>query len=356
MLRWRPYRLRLRSPVETATGVVEYRQGLHLELVAADGLVGRGDVAPWPGTEALALPDAATWLDGVACSGVCASERALATWLAGTEAVTTGERAARAALETALLDLQAQRAGLPLARSLSPAARVTVPVNALIGRASVDETVAAARAAVALGFRTLKLKVRIEPSEVERVAAVRAAVGSGMRLRLDANGTASLETARDFARAVAPLEIEYLEQPVGTLEELAELRRRSPVAVAVDEALAEPAGLERALALEAADVFVCKLPLWGGLERVVRLAEELARRSLVLVVTSTLESAIGLAAAVHVAAAVPVAADLAHGLATGQVLELGPEDGWLEPVCGRLRLPERPGLGVLGRAEEGRGV
>ena len=183
---------------------------------------------------------------------------------------------------------------------------------------------------------------------------MRATVGREITLRLDANGTADWQTALGFARAVARFDIEYLEQPVATLEELAVLRRCSPIPVAADEALTGPDAVERALALEAADVLVLKLPLLGGPRAVLAAAERASGRGMDVVVTSMLESGVGLAAAVHTAAALGAAR--AHGLATGQLLaSLGIAES-LDPVEGALSVPAGQGLGVTVQLVGGEGV
>lgn len=342
-LEWQPQILPLQVPIRTANQLITERQTLVLRLEAPDGLVGYGEVAPWPGTERWALEEARAWLARLRRGENLAQEQALALALERIAAPTPGARAARAAVETALGDLLSQREGIPLACWLQARARLMVPVNGLIGLADTEATVTAAQEAVGAGFTTLKLKVRLDLQEVERVEAVRASVGRQVRLRLDANGTAPAQTALQFARAIAYLDIEYLEQPVATLEELAWLRRRSPIPVAADEVLTGPEVIEQALQLEAADIYVCKIPLLGGLARVLALAERVDREGLDIVVTSLFESAVGLAAGIHVAAALPAQGERAHGLATGAWVAAPPE---LRPACGWLVVPSGPGLGI----------
>jgi o-succinylbenzoate synthase len=331
---------------------VRVRRGLLVALESADGCVGSGDVAFWPGTEESGLPEAVVWLEQAATALRVAADPAsvLATFPAGT----TAALAARAALETALLDWEARQAGVPLARWLRTDAADRVRVNALLGRTGLETLLAQAQAAVAAGFRTLKLKVTLSLTDVELVAAVRATVGDGIGIRLDANGTGDPESALAFARAVARFGIEYLEQPVATLEELAALRRRSPIPVAADEALTGPDAVERALALAAADILVLKLPLLGGPRAALAAAERASGRGVEVVVTGMLESGVGLAAAVHTAAA--LGTTRAHGLATGQLLaSLGIVES-LEPVGGWLRVPAGWGLGVTVQLAGGEGV
>ncbi|MCX7623418.1 MAG: mandelate racemase/muconate lactonizing enzyme family protein [Thermomicrobium sp.] len=350
-LRWFPYEIALRTPLVTGQGAIRRRRGLLLQLVDVEGAVGCGDVAPWPGRETVELPEAIAWLEevrdaveGGASAGVLATDARQSR----------GAFAARAALETALLDREARCAGVPLARWLRTEAADRVPVNAVLGLADTETTVRRAQEAVVAGFRTLKLKVQPTLVDAERVAAVRATVGRDVRLRLDANGAADVATALAFARAVAPLEVEYLEQPVATLEELAELRRRSPVPLAADEALVGLAAVERALALDAADALVLKVPLLGGPRVALAAAERARARGVDVVLTGMLESGVGLAAALHAAAA--VGGGRAHGLATAHLVEpLGVVEP-LEPVDGMLALPDAPGLGVTVRPVDDEGV
>lgn len=350
-LEWRPYELRLREPLETALGTVRVRRGLLVALESADGCTGYGDASCWPGTEETGLPEAVVWLEQAATALRAADP---ASVLAGFPGCTPAALAARAALETALLDWQARQAGVPLARWLRSDAADRVRVNALLGRAGWEAMAAQARAAVAAGFRTLKLKVTLSLADAELVAAVRATVGDEIGIRLDANGTGDLETALAFARAVARFDIEYLEQPVTTLEELAALRRRSPVPVAADEALTGPDAVERALALAAADVLVLKLPLLGGPRSVLAAAERASGRGVDVVVTGMLESGVGLAAAVHTAAALDTTR--AHGLATAHlVAPLGIAEP-LEPIGGVLAVPTSGGLGVTVQFTQNEGV
>lgn len=327
------------------------RRGLLVALESADGCTGYGDVSCWPGTEETGLPEAVVWLEQAATALRAADP---ASVLASSPGCTPAALAARAGLETALLDWQARQAGVPLARWLRSDAADRVRVNALLGRAEWEAMVAQARAAVAAGFRTLKLKVTLSLADAELVAAVRATVGDEIGIRLDANGTGDLETALAFARAVARFDIEYLEQPVAGLEELAALRRRSPVPVAADEALTGPDAVERALALAAADVLVLKLPLLGGPRSVLAAAERANGRGVDVVVTSMLESGVGLAAAVHTAAALDTTR--AHGLATAHlVAPLGIAEP-LEPIGGVLAVPTSGGLGVTVQFTQNEGV
>ncbi len=186
--------------------------------------------------------------------------------------------------------------------------RDRVPVNVTVPAIGPE----AAHALVAAsGCRTAKVKVA-EPGQslnddIERVEATRDALGPDGCVRIDANGAWSVDQARRRLAALARFDLEYAEQPCATTEELAVLRRslaRSGIAVpiAADESIRRSGDPERVVALEAADIAVLKVQPLGGVRRCLELAERLG---LPVVVSSALESSIGLAAGVALAAALP---------------------------------------------------
>lgn len=268
------------------------------------------------------------------------------------------ERAAAGAIEAAALDLVARAAGRSVAAELAAMtgggerSAGSVEVNGLVGAGSVEEAVRAARDAVSAGFGCLKLKVaRGEPlaALVERVGAVRAAVGPGVRLRLDANGTWAEAEALERLRALAGLDLEYVEQPVAASlgpVGLARVRGASPIPIAADESVTDLEAAERLLAAGAADVLVVKPSRVGGPLAAARLARAAAAHGVATVVSTMFESGVGLAAASQVAAALSGPAR-AHGLATADLLVSDLLIDGPRVVGGRLAIPAGYGLGVV---------
>lgn len=189
-----------------------------------------------------------------------------------------------------------------------PALRSRVPVNVTVP--AVDASTAA-RIVAESGCATAKVKVA-EPGQslgddLNRVAAVREALGGAGRLRLDANGAWDVDTAAVHLAKLSRYDLEYVEQPCARVEELAELRRRlararTEVRIAADESIRRSGDPERVVALEAADIAVLKVQPLGGVRACLNLAERLG---LPVVVSSALESSVGLAAGVALAAALP---------------------------------------------------
>jgi len=197
------------------------------------------------------------------------------------------------------------------------------------------------------GCRTAKVKVaepgQADSGDIARVAAVRDALGADGRIRVDANGGWSVEHAARMLRELAPLQLEYAEQPCASLAELAELRRRVDVPVAADESIRRAEDPLAVRAAGAADIVVLKAQPLGGVRAALRVAEACG---LPVVVSSAVESSVGLAAGVALAAALP---ELPYdcGLATMSLLSgdvtaepLAEQDGML-PVRAAAVDPQR---------------
>jgi O-succinylbenzoate synthase len=213
--------------------------------------------------------------------------------------------------------------------------RDAVPVNATVPVVAPDAAHALVRRS---GCSTAKVKVA-DPGtpladDLARVEAVRDALGPSGRLRVDANGAWSVDRAvaaiRELDRAAGGLE--YVEQPCASVEELAAVRRRVGVPIAADESIRRADDPYRVRDLEAADVAVLKVQPLGGVRACLRIAEDIG---LPVVVSSALETSVGLAAGVALAAALP-SLDHACGLATRALLTSDVASPELVPVDGEL--------------------
>ncbi len=343
------FRLPLRRPLVTARGAIAAREGILVAVEAASGARGFGEASPlagWPG-EALDRAELA----------LCAAARAM-LGRDGAQALGALDRMdlaraplARSALATALLDLAARERGVPLAQELAGgAAKRCVALNALISADEPVEIAASARAARGAGFRALKLKVGAAPlaRDVERVAALREASGAEAQLRLDANGAWSEVEADAALGVLASFAPEYVEEPARGVAAFARLRARSPVPIALDESAADEGALDAALRLRAADVLVLKPALLGGPCAAREVALRARDAGMTVVPTSFLDSAIGVAAALHLAASLPDARH-ACGLATGALLAIDLAE--LPISNGEMALPGGAGLGIAPTAE-----
>lgn len=344
-----PIRLPLVRPLRTANGVIEAREGTILRLETEAGVVGRGEASPYPGFGRETLEASRSDLERLAAKIVGLDTSDILQGLFEADRGST----ARAAVETACLEATATGRGVPLCDHLVPGACeeiARIPCNALIGAAPIEDTIAEARRAHDVGFETLKLKVGASSvaEDGERIAAVREALGDDVAIRLDANGAYDLETARSAVERFAPFGIEYLEQPLPAdrIEAMARLRRECAFPLALDEGALDLREVQQAIAREAADVIVIKPSVAGGPRAALAMARAARAAGLGVVVTTLIDSAIGVAAAIHAAAAIAAEGPLhACGLATRGHFSFdcaSPEalSGGAVPV------PRAPGLGL----------
>ena len=196
--------------------------------------------------------------------------------------------------------------------------RTEIPVNCTVPAVNPEQAYAIVAAS---GCGTAKVKVaergQTLADDLARCEAVRDALGAGGRLRVDANGGWDLGTAERSVRALDRFDLEYVEQPCASVEDLAALRVRlvrtgRPVPVAADESIRRAEDPYRVVALHAADIAVLKVAPLGGVRAALEVAE---RIGLPVVVSSAVETSVGLAAGVALAAALPEL-PYACGLAT----------------------------------------
>jgi L-alanine-DL-glutamate epimerase-like enolase superfamily enzyme len=334
-----PRTLRFRTPMRTAWGELRERTVLELRLTDADGVSGRGEAAPLEPYDGVPLEICRQALE--AYRPVLAQ----AEHLGGPRVLDACRELADlpqalAAVDIALWDRAAQREGRPIAELLTDLPAAAVPVNATIGATDRAGAASAAAEAARAGYECVKVKVGVG-DDAGRIAAVRAAVGPDVALRVDANGAWEPREAIAAIEAIAPAGLELVEEPVHGVRALAEVRRAVAVRIAMDETATEPG----ALASGAADAVALKLGRCGGISGLLAAAELVRATGAEPYVTSTFDGPLGIAAAVHAAGALAARhAPIACGLATLGLFE-GLE-GCLPVELGAITVPGAPGLGI----------
>jgi o-succinylbenzoate synthase len=310
-----------REPFVTAGGVVVARELLLLRLEDDDGAVGFGEAAPFEPYDGIPIEAVASVLrkEGAAANGAPAQ--------------------ARAAEEMARLDLLARRAGRPVGE---PGAEA-IAVNRTLAAGPPDEVGRRAAAGLRDGFSCFKLKVGL-PDDMERVAAVRGAIGPWPALRVDANGAWSPAEAVAAIGQLERYDLQLVEQPCRTLEELAEVRRAVGVPIAADESISNPDDVRAAAAAGACDLVNVKLAPSGGFEAARATIAAARENGLEPYLSSTLDGPWGIAAALQLAASERLS--LACGLATLELFDAALARVLPGPRAGLLAVPQGPGLGV----------
>ncbi len=438
------YELPLKRPLVTGSGTIRSRRGVLLQLAVGGSSAGwSGSTSPeiLEGAD-LGAPSASGWGEAVPLPGRSTEEltgaiAGLEKWLSvesfdgSLHALLTRARTclrhspcAWAAAGGALADLASKQLGIPLfeflrrssprpsanltpaypaypapghdgansatrqpsprpsAAPTTPTSPLSVPTAVLLDGESAESVACEARRAHSAGYTTFKLKAGFNPFEhdLERVAALRSAVGSSANIRIDLNGAWSPAEALPRLEALAEYRPEFVEEPCRGLEEIRLLQADSPVPLAVDESLPPLSDLlglrdfqtdaatplpefsiptQTTLGLRdsqtdaetlpptpsalGVDTAVLKPSVLGAVTELSAAAAALRAAGTKVVISSALESAVGLTTALHLAAA----------LGSGTAVGLGTADLLAADLCepplsvnGSLVVPSGPGLGV----------
>lgn len=262
-----------------------------------------------------------------------------------------GNTSPKAACDMALYDLIGQELGIPVYRYLGSRDRKVLETDLTISIGTPDKMREDALAAVAQGYNSLKLKVGIGPDvDVERVKAIREAVGPDINIRLDANQGWSPQEAVDVMKKLekSGLDIEFIEQPVaaGDFDGMKYVRENIDTPVMADESMFSPEDARRLLEMEAVDLINIKLMKCGGIYNALKILDIAESFGVECMLGCMCESKVSLAAAVQLAtardnitrvdldAAILLARDPVHG-------------GYIKDIP-YFRSTEAPGLGISG--------
>lgn len=263
---------------------------------------------------------------------------------------------AKAAIDMALHDLMGKAFHMPVYTLLGGSPR-KLETDVTISLGKPEEMCEEAGYWVERGFRTLKLKLGSSLEEdLQRVKGIRESMGGIVRLRVDLNQAYTRHLTVKFIEEIAPLEVEFVEQPIPAwnLKGLAQIRRATGFPIALDESVHTSRDLLRALEYEAADIVNIKLMKAGGLREALKIAAIAEAAGIECMIGCMAETRLSITAAAHLACAAPNICyiDLDSPLFLGE-----------DPVIGGVKyngpyidLGEGYGLGVteIGKAWQGR--
>ncbi len=333
------------EPFSIAIGTMYAANDLLVKIITDSGLYGIGEACPFPP------------ITGETQDSNIAAARAIREILAdkdplnieglidGIGNIVHSNPSAVAAFDSALYDLLGKTAGLPVYRLLG-GYRSSFETDMTTGLNTPEKMASSARENVEQGYRQIKIKVGQNPDlDVQRVAAVRQAIGQDIKLRLDANQGWSVPEAIYALKKMEPYKIEFCEQPVkdSDIYGLKQVRAQSPVPIMADESVFGPADAIKLIKEEACDYFNIKLMKAGGILNSLKIAHVAAAANVKCMVGCMLETRLGLTAAAHLVASQKniVFADL-DGNSEHKV---DPVVGGIKVEKGTIHLPEAPGLG-----------
>jgi o-succinylbenzoate synthase len=339
-----PYALPFKQPYMTARGTLTRRQMVLLRLRSDDGLVGLGEAVPLSLRGGVGIEQVVRELEEAdqseALHDLVKDPRPEYFESAMIDPRLTLSAPSQFAVLTALNDLQAKTTG-------DVSSSTAILCNATLVAGAPAAVASDALEWAGAGFSVFKLKLGTS-EDVEQVRAVRAAVGPGMKIRVDANAAWSLQTATRILDELEPFDIELVEQPVATMEEAAELSGLTTIPLSGDESIVSGKDAIRAVGLDAFQLAGIKLSKVGGVFEGLEIAEAMPAYA-----SSALDGPVGIAAGAYFAATlnfehIELERPLrAHGLATQRLFASTIAAVECELRDGMLHTPAGPGLGVV---------
>ena len=339
----------LKKPFKTALREVRSAEDIVVKVIADTGEVGFGNAPP----TAVITGDSqdsivAAIRDTLGPKIVGMDVENLEGVMTTLDSAMLHNSSAKAALDIAVHDLFGKRFGLPLYK-LFGGFRTSLETDLTISLNAPEEMVRDALEAVAEGYTALKLKVGNDPAlDIARVRAIREAVGSGTKIRLDANqGWSAKEAVRIINRLEADgLDIELIEQPVKAhdVAGLKYVTERVDTDIMADESAFGAFEVFQLLSQRACDLINIKLMKAGGLHNALKIAHFAETMGVQCMMGCMLESKIGITAAASLAAGKKIInrADLDAAV----LLAEDPVVGGVTFCRNRLSVPEAPGLGI----------
>lgn len=343
----RPYRV----PFTISGGTTAVAKHIFVELEAENGLKGYGESAPMPSYS----KETAESVIGTLKSGMLEQVKGeslfdLERILEKLDAVKSDNPFATAAIDFALHDLIGKCLNVPCYKLMGGLVRARVGLCWAIGIKEKEEMVEEAKKYVALGYRTVKLKIGRDPGQdIENVRAVREALGKGVRMRVDANQGYSLSEALRVLPELEKFDLEMIEQPISAqdIEGMAELCAKLRAPILADESLRTLSDATALVKHKACDIFNIKVMRVGGIQRSKKIAAIAEAASVPCEVGSMVEMGPGTAAGLHFAlstSAVKYDCEMiGHEMIDGDIIE---EEEWISSCRnGFLGVPSRSGLG-----------
>jgi L-Ala-D/L-Glu epimerase len=341
-------RIKLKEPFVTSLGAHEHAENVVVTITTSSGLKGFGECSPFLTINGESIDTCfvvAGYL-GKALIGMDArnlNESALLM-----DRVIYGNSSIKSAFDIALYDLASQHAGVPLYSFLGGKKNKTLVTDYTVSIADTDKMVSDARKIKADGYSTIKVKLGgSKEDDLERIKAIRTAVGNTITLRIDANQGWDSDDAIELLNELAKFNIQFCEEPIPRWNymELPHVMKKSPIPIMADESCCDHHDAKRLIDLDACDLFNIKLGKSSGFTKALQIIKLAENANMKMQVGGFLESRLGFTASAHLA----LCSDniLYCDFDTPMMFEEDPvNDGIIYGKHGMITVPDQPGLGA----------
>jgi o-succinylbenzoate synthase len=301
-----PVTLAYKEPFRIAPGASTESKNVIVKIVTDYGVVGWGESSPSERVTGETAGTVIKTLDKIAPKLIGMCPLRIEQNVELMDSLVEGNPAAKAAIDIALHDILGKTARKPLFM-LTGGYRNEVLTDITLGIKSPKKMSKDAKKAVKKGFKALKVKVGVDPTEdVERIKMIRDAVGNKTQIRIDANQGWTPKQALEALNKMKKFNIQFAEQPVPAedLKGLVEVRKNSPIPIMADESVHSPEDALHLIQAKAVDLINIKLMKSGGILKGRKIAAIAEAAGTPCMIGCMGESEIGIAAGAHLAAAV----------------------------------------------------
>ncbi|MET0393464.1 MAG: dipeptide epimerase [Chitinophagaceae bacterium] len=338
----------LKEPFITSLGRDDDAHNVVIKIVTEAGITGFGECSPYRTINGESQDTC--FIVGQYFARVLKGKNALAIEdrIADMDRLIYGNNSIKSAFDIALYDIAAQHAGLPLYKYLGGTNDKTIVTDYTVSIGEPEKMAADAVKIKEQGYPSIKVKLgRDGKKDVQRMKAIRDAVGADIPLRIDANQGWGVQEAIDTLQALAPLDIQHCEEPIPRWDfmNLPAVKKASPIPIMADESCGDEHDAQRLLDLDACDYLNIKLGKAGGIFRALKIVELAAEKQMHLQVGAFMESRLAMTAFAHFSLCSPL---IVHfDFDTALMFSEDPiEGGILYEKNGVIRVPEQTGLGA----------
>jgi o-succinylbenzoate synthase len=337
----------LKEPFITSLGRDDNADNVVVKITTDQGIIGFGECSPYMPVSGESQDTC--YVVGHYFAKLLKGKNALAIEdrIRDMDKLIYGNSSIKSAFDIALYDIASQHAGIPLYKFLGGKNDIITDYTVSIGE--VDKMAADAVKIKKEGFPFIKVKLGQDgKKDIERMKAIRAAVGNDIPLRIDANQGWTLEEAITTLKALAPFNIEHCEEPIARWDfmNLPMVRKESPIPIMADESCGDEHDAKRLLDLDACDYMNIKIGKAGGIFKALKIVELAAKKKMHLQVGAFMESRLAMTAFAHFSLCSPL---IKHfDFDTALMFSKDPVSGGIVyEKNGVIKVPETAGLGTF---------
>jgi len=340
--------IKLKEPFVISLGPLEYAQNLMVKIHTSEGITGFGECSPFMTINGESMETGFVVSKYLAHMLLGQNPLDIAACSAAMDRVIFGNSSVKSAFDIALYDIAAQYAGVPLYKYLGGDNTKALVTDYTVSLGTREKMVNDALKIKAAGFRVIKVKLGENGErDIERIRAIREAIGMEIPLRLDANQGWKTDEAIRVLQALEPMNIQFCEEPIPrwNFTELSKVKDQCQIPVMGDESCCDHNDAKRLIDLKACDMFNIKLGKSSGIFKALKIKDLAEQAGMPLQVGGFLESRLGFTASAHFALAGKTI--VFNDFDTPLMLEEDPVIGGITyGENGKVTVTEAPGLGL----------